>query len=224
MRIDIEDDGVGPIEHVILHGAKTVLQRTMEADEWDLAPGLIAMAQSPIESVDDLPDDAREGLPDELRELLDGGHNGQVMQFVPFNLNPEVWTTGEPAVVLKKLARFAAKHPPDLGLGESDRLIGLLFVSEAWMLKVPHGMDREEAMRAAGNRDLSTHPDRVEIRMVYGVDTAGFQYAISQVRGSAEPETEHVQGPGMQAKERFVGDIPDGLEALLQALTEVKPW
>lgn len=218
-RTDIGDDGIGPIEHVILHGAKAVLADAAERDEWDVAPRLIAMAQGPVLTEEHLPDEARETLPEEVREALRNGQMGQQMLFHQLDINPEVWTTGEAAQVLGKLAKYAEKHPPNFGLLNDDelRLIGLLFVSEAWMVKA-RGEEMDAAREYARERHLSTHPDRVEIRMVYAVDTAGYQYMLNQERGS-EVVDEHVQGPGLgDQRQRVAGEIPDALTKLLDAI------
>lgn len=216
-------DGVGPIEHVILHGARLVMQDADRVGEWDLPPALYAVAQSPLASS---PEGLPEGLPDDLRaEITEHGSLGQQLAFAPLAINDQVWTTAEPARVLSKLARYAQKHPPrlDEDLPEEGRIIGLLFVSEAWMVAAATS-DMDDAKRRALHRDLHQHPDRIEIRLIYGVDLAGYHYSIRQVRGQDEM-TETVQGPGIDTggREQMRGDIPDALEQLLAALTPAEP-
>lgn len=213
-----DDDGVGPIERVIAHGARLLLERLDETGQWDLPPDLYAVAQGPALTADgQIPED----VPDDIREDISSGMIGQQLEFAPLSLNPEVWTTAPPAEVLTKLARYARKHPPRLedALSDGARIIGLLFASEAWAVIGPDDPDRVKD--AARNRNLHQHPDRVELRLVYGVDRAGYHYSARQSRGSDEI-AEHIQGPGLDddGLERMSGEIPDALEDLLSALPD----
>jgi hypothetical protein len=211
------DDGAGPIEHVILEGARLVMKDANEHDLWDQPPTLWAVTQGPVlVDADHLPDHLPEDVVEAIREH---GALGQQLGFAPLDINPQAWTTGPPAQVLTRLSRFAAKHPPRLeeGLEQGQRIIGLLFMSEAWMVAAE---DSPELREAGIRREIHKHPGRVEIRLVYGVDLAGYHYSMRHTRGG-EDSAETIQGPGIDptGRERMSGDIPDALERLLAALT-----
>lgn len=219
------EDGVGPIEHVILHGARLVMNDANENDLWDQPPALWAVVQGQLHAD---PDGLPEGMPEEMRrEIVEYGALGQMLGFSPLAINPEAWATGPVARVLSKLARWATKHPPRLeeDLEPGQRIIGLLFMSEAWMLATRDldENDTQDTVAAAHRGELHLDPRRIEIRMVYGVDLAGYSYAIQHKRDSDEPDMETINGPGVPKEGRgrlqMVGEIPDALTLLLSALT-----
>lgn len=214
------EDGVGPVEHVILHGARLLMKDANETGEWDQPPGLWAVTQAPmLVDLDNLPEE----IPEDLREEIASGAVGQRLGFSPLEISDQVWTMAPPATVLSRLARYAVKHPPRLetALEGEERIIGLLFMSEAWMVAGPVGpVDDDDDVREAGARgELHKHPDRIEIRLVYGVDRAGYQYAIRQARGHDEL-SESVQGPGIDPgpQGHLEGHIPDAMVELLAVL------
>jgi hypothetical protein len=103
-------------------------------------------------------------------------------------------------------------------------LHGMAFRHEGWEVVTddPH-RNRFQARRVAelaNEHKLSTHPQRVEIRLMYAVDRAGITYAIQQARGSAEPDRALIFPGSTDALS--TGTVVDSLDLMVTTLTGIR--
>lgn len=217
-------DGQGPVEYGFQYGVRHLLTDLVEQDLWDRPP-LLAIVVQAEESMprEELLAHALEHAPQEVRDRIEDGTarlGGLEMGFHPLDIPDTIWALAPVPDTIEAMAMAiregisGIEAPP-----EGVRIAGLLLATEAWALradKLPEG-EREEAQRLAQEGDLAEHPNRVEIRMVYGVDRAGYRYSACQARGDDEID-EVVNGPGITGQLRMAGRVPEVLEQFLAAI------
>lgn len=68
--------------------------------------------------------------------------------------------------------------------------VALALKTEGWMISTSNDApDLDQAMADARAHRIHQRPDRLEVRTVLGVDTAGLTYMITRVRGQELPQT-----------------------------------
>lgn len=196
-------------------GVRQILAHYIERDEWDLPPAVYYVTHSPSLSGDELPPETLAKMPADMRDAIDSGHArfaGLYLSFAQMPIPERLWGIAPPDELLHALAHALDEHGDDAPIGvlpSGTRLLGVLFAGEAW------GLARETPdVDKIAPGDVSTHPDRMECRIVIGVDTAGFAYIGEQIRGEDEPkvDTANVDDIG--------GKMPHILRELLEALAE----
>jgi hypothetical protein len=176
----------------------SILEAEVALDQWDASPSVGLMAEQ-----------------------------GEEFRLVPVQLSERFWTSLDPASMLDVLAR-AIVHPQRMAGGislpvewpEGFRLTGVALFTEGWGLDLtglpPKAKDK--ALKLSETRQLSTHPNRVEIKMIAAQDVSGGRYSISWRRGAPGPLEMHQDIPGGY---QLSGRVFDGLEAILSALQRV---
>jgi hypothetical protein len=90
--------------------------------------------------------------------------------------------------------------------------VGVAFRCEAWMVNSSkEEFSRPEMQAMRRNRQLHTHPDRVETRVINAVVRGGKFYMASQAKGSQEIATDYGQNHG--------GLVPVSLRRMVTALS-----
>jgi hypothetical protein len=155
--------------------------------------------------------------------------NAGVPSLVPFMVPLAIWDMDRPPEVLAYLA-----HLFDLNralMPDTPDLHGMAFRHEGWEV-LHEGLDlaHSEADRAkvreahelALDHRLVTHPQRVEVRMMYAVDRAGITYQAIVRRGQPRAET-LVAFPGGRAvlDGQPVSDEMEPTGAVLDALDQM---
>lgn len=101
---------------------------------------------------------------------------------------------------------------------------GLVLISEGWMLV---GGSDEERERAAQERRIHEHPDRVEVRMITVVGPEGLRVMLNQPRDGVPQHLIGQARPGQPPSSYGVGgDMPDALQYLLETIRggELLDW
>lgn len=95
-------------------------------------------------------------------------------------------------------------------------LYGAALVAEAWMLKAPsnHGFESDDAWRAAQERQIHKHKDRIEIRFVHVAPILGEPIHLVRERGGKPEFAEDTFGESVA----LGGEVPPLLTRLAQAL------
>lgn len=89
-----------------------------------------------------------------------------------------------------------------------ENILGFALVSEAWARMTTAGED----LHSGG--PISEHPDRIEIRNVVAVDTAGITYQLIRTRGE---DTVYAMRGGSGDPLHLGGQITEGLRELMEA-------
>jgi hypothetical protein len=126
--------------------------------------------------------------------------------------------TEDPKKALQALGLILSRTPDSLRKETypPEHLYGLVFVTEAWMLRAPLGTEPQmpaDYEVAARNHTVSTHPDRVETRFLYCVSTRGDVAALNHERDGIVEAFDPDKG-------NFDGQVPDLLHALIKELTK----
>jgi len=127
------------------------------------------------------------------------------------------WSSGRPHEVILGLTLTVAASPPSL---VPPGLLGVAVRTEAWAL-LDEDMTPDQRQRAAaGHPDRpSRSPNRVEARVIHGIDTAGTAYHVQQLRGGRQQA--FTSAPGSETA--VMGLVPDALRGLLDAITGRQP-
>lgn len=146
------------------------------------------------------------------------------------DLDGEVWTLGvNDLKVVSEL--LAGRDGPDTahilhhfaGVVRGQKIpgwtgdppVGVVLLSEAWVLTTPTKASERSASRAARRRTIHTHPQREEVRMIIAVDSAGIAYNNMHWRSGRRVM---LVDAGKDSGNRLDGDILGGLKALMEAL------
>jgi hypothetical protein len=146
-----------------------------------------------------------------------------VPRLVPVRIPLPMWEMARPPEVLAFIADGMADH--GLRNHEAD-LHGMAFRHEGWLVEVeePATLGRAEVRRThemALDHTLNTHPDRIEVRMLYAVDRAGITYA-TEVRRGADHARCLVVYPSTDPEVVPTGSVLDALDSMVQTLTSVE--
>jgi hypothetical protein len=129
------------------------------------------------------------------------------------------WASADPAEVLDAVAGLAAGVRGMPGIGMRPDLYGVALRFEGWDLPWadlgPEGHRQAAADLAA--RRVHARPDRIEVRVLAGVDRTGTAYESRQQRGRPEIH-QAVFPPGLGPE----GAVPDALRRVTAALTGVR--
>ena len=129
------------------------------------------------------------------------------------------WASADPAEVLDAVAGLAAGVRGMPGIRMRPDLYGIALRFEGWDLPWadlgPEG-HRQAVADAAAHR-VHARPDRIEVRVLAGVDRTGTAYEARQQRGWPEIY-QAVFAPGRGP----VGAVPDALRRVTAALTGVR--
>jgi hypothetical protein len=99
-------------------------------------------------------------------------------------------------------------------------LLGVAMRSEAWVLLSQDMTPGQRSRAAAGHLTrVSLEPNRVEARVIHGIDTAGTDYHFHQPRGGKL--VTFIRQPGGEAAD--LGEVPEALRCLLDAMTSRQP-
>ena len=138
---------------------------------------------------------------------------------IPLPLDGGVWV-GHPAHrVLAVIAKATAMVGLPAGVPAGAQVVGVVMTCEAWGLRYD-GLTPEQMRDAeqwARDHSLSEHPDRIEVKTVTAVDTAGFRYFVQHGRG--EPRPDEIKVDVGDPRNHLHGRLTDGLTALLAAAT-----
>lgn len=201
-----------PLIGGVLYAAENLLHRLADADEWELAPMVYIVAHGPAQQIQDLPEEVRDQHDDP-----DGF--GMQLALLPLEIPEYIWAGGEPHRVLEAMAEALAEGgPPPLPFTpeQGGRVLGALFVSEAWALLRPQDADEDWADRLReSDTPVSEHPDRTEVRIAHLIDVAHQQFSLVLPRGGDQVQiTPSSHGMGVQ------GRIPDALGKVVAALVD----
>lgn len=135
----------------------------------------------------------------------------------PLNIRADSWSGRRPHEVI---LGFALTIPAAPSPAASPDLIGLALRCEAWTLLAKDMTADQRSRTAAGHFFRpSLEPNRAEVRVIYGVDTAGTAYHLQQLRGG-KPQLV-ICPPGGEAA--VAGEVPCALRGLLAAMTSRQP-
>lgn len=193
-----------PIVWAMRRGAHGLMTELAAADAWDQIPSLYLVLHEESPEV-----------PEEAARLLTGeeGLRTMAVLFKYLEIADEAWGAAPPPELLSLLTDYVREEVGVYPAQEGQRAIGLMLVTEGW--GTPRALD-PEVVELARRRELHTLPDRIEMRIISAVDTAGYRYMVVQERGSTEPQ-EMYAGPGVN-KGRPGGAILEGLEGLLAVM------
>lgn len=183
---------VDPIAAATLHFFKERMSEWMAADIWDLPPELVLIVRRYVAGV------------------------GIVHAHFPFGLGANLWVDRPVWKVLAVIAEAVQQigHPIDLP-GDAE-VVGVAMLSEGWALRAPDPAAAAVAKAWADEHSISNHPDRVEMKMIMAVDTAGFRYLVEHARGEAEALSQVDTGLGVRDA-RLDGRLYDRLSQILDA-------
>lgn len=218
-------EGTGPLEYGFMYGVRDLMAQANATGEWDLPPALILVGQQggiDPDAIEHIPADVWAELPEDLRERIKSGQanlKSLDMTSAQVDIPDEVWGMRPAAEVISIVAAMvrngegvSVQTPDDI------RILGVMLVSEAWALRAEDMTPEElaQAQEMTTNGEINSHPNRVEIRTVVGVDLAGYIYHLTHVRDTGEQD-ELIDGPGMDGP-RLQGAIPDALTEFLHAV------
>lgn len=218
-------EGTGPLEYGFMYGVRDLMEQANAMGEWDQAPALILVGQQggiDPEAREHIPEDVWAELPEELRARIESGEarlGSLDLTSAPVEIPDEIWGLRPAAEVISILATMVGNgEGVTMQTPDDIRIIGVMLVSEAWALRAqdmtPEEIERAKEMTSDGS--INTHPNRVEVRTVVGVDLAGFIYHLSHLRDTGEQE-ELIDGPGIDGPS-LSGAIPDALREFLHAV------
>lgn len=219
-------EGTGPLEFGFMFGVRDLMEQANATGEWDLPPALVLVGQQggiDAEAIEHIPPDVWADLPADLQARITSGETrlGSLdMTSAQVDIPDEVWTLRPAADVIEILAEMVREGGPGVGMAIPDdvRIIGAMLVSEAWALRAEDMSPEEieQAKQMVSNGAINTHPKRVEVRTVVGVDLAGYIYHLTHVRQTGEQD-ELIDGPGMDGPQ-LSGALPDALTEFLHAV------
>lgn len=96
-------------------------------------------------------------------------------------------------------------------------IVAVAFLSEAWTRVHQSVADMKAFAATYAYGDVTASPDRVEIRVAYGLDRAGNQYQVERARGG-QPRSEIVAAQVQADAERVIGLGTRGPGALRRVL------
>jgi hypothetical protein len=127
------------------------------------------------------------------------------------------WSSGRPHEVILGIALTISASVPFL---VPPGLLGVAVRAEAWAL-LDEDMTPDQRQRAAaGHPDRpSRSPNRIEARVIHGIDTAGTAYHVQQLRSGRQQA--FTSAPGSETA--VMGLVPDALRVLLTTITGRQP-
>jgi hypothetical protein len=155
MGTDDEAD-VDMLAEGMVFAAEQVVEHLAKADEWDLAPRLYVIGHGPIQTEAEVPEWVRSagGEPMEADAL------GMRMMLTQVEVPDWAWAEAqEPYRALEAIAALIEEAGPPPEVASQDlRIMGSLFVSEAWMLKRTGGDGDAEAWAREQAGKVDKHP------------------------------------------------------------------
>lgn len=176
-----------------LDNLTAILQAEIALDRWDAAPSVGLMAEFQGE-----------------------------FRLVPVELSESFWEMADPATMLEVMARaLVDPQRPALAIlpvrwPEGFALTGIALFTEGWGIDLT-GLPpkvKAQALKLSETRELSTHPNRIEIKMIAAEDIDGARYSTQYRRGASAPSQITEDAKGAQLS----GRVFDGLHTILQAL------
>jgi len=137
----------------------------------------------------------------------------QQCELRPVALPPQVWETMPPPAVLSVVVAAASALAADPGYRPPAGLYGAAFRAEAF--SVSRSALGDEEFDRAVRAQISAHPARAEMRMLYAIDVTGVTYRSVQARGDQRLVTQ-VERPG--ADTVVSGPVPEAVTLLLGEL------
>jgi hypothetical protein len=154
---------------------------------------------------------------DEPPALYTVHHSWGACRLQPLKVPPGSWYGRSPHDVILSIALTISaapsrRHPPDL--------LGVAVRTEGWVL-LNEDMTPGQRRRAAAGRltRVSLETNRVEARVLHGIDTAGTDYHLHRPRGGKL--VTFIRPPGGEAAD--LGEVPEALRSLLDAITSRQP-
>jgi hypothetical protein len=136
---------------------------------------------------------------------------------LPVALPVRAWTRGHPPDVLRSLAAAAAQAVREPGYRAPAGLYGAAFRFEGWDLpwdRMSREQFRQGMIDASAGR-IHARPDRIEVRILHGLDMAGITYVARQQRGQPQVHAEICRAGQDRG---YAGVIPDTLSLVVTAL------
>lgn len=116
--------------------------------------------------------------------------------------------------------RALMNQPPFRGMDVSA-VQGAVLISEGWMLT---GTQDEDRQRAAEERRIHEHPDRVEVRMITVAGPSGLRVMLNYPRDGVPQHLIGQARPGqVPSSYQVAGDLPDALQYLLEVMQGHEP-
>lgn len=149
---------------------------------------------------------------------------GEDFELVRFEMSEQFWSMSDPVTLVGVLA-VAVNHPDrpswvtiPARIPEGYTLDGVALFTESWGLDLAGMSSGEKAIAEAlaESRGVANHPNRIEMKMIGAVDSAGGRYMIQYRRGDDAPHEAAEDHEGVA----LTGRLFDALIALLAALKQ----
>lgn len=177
-----------------------------------------------------------ETLPDLSKPLLDveraihrGGWDQPPILYTMTEIRPAVLRAAEitreikaePGAYLAAVAQWALANSQEFSEVHRTqfpgRFAGFAFMSEAWALEGDGSENAAALKKRRGDRPLSEHPDRIEMRQVTVVDLWGRVHMVYRKRGSKPEHLANYDGGDVG------GRVPEALRKLNLAVVRHMP-